>query len=1032
MQLERAAGRPEVKVGKSITPAAILVVLLSSAVAWAQTPAPQARPQQPAASAAEPQKPKPKSPFEEVPEAEKKQPEAKPQESPQPPAPQQQPQQPQTRPPQPRSPFEAVPEEKKEEKPAPPVVEPAPGRPPAPPQQAIVEDIQFRGNRRIPREGLVGRLYTKKGDPYDPEQLRRDFMLLWNTGYFDDVRLEVEPGKIGHIVRFIVFERRMIRTIKYEGNKSVTISEILDRFKERKVGLAVESRYDPTKIARAATVLRELLGERGRQYATVSPEVHQIPPSSIELVFNVVEGPKVKVGKIDIAGNTVMSDREAIRAMKNLRPIGVPHSIILESLFSKTFDQSKLEEDKDRLRNKYQERGYFRATVGEHTMTMRDVGGHGFRIPLFKPNKPGKRADLRIPVEEGHKYNVGKITFSDVKFFRVPNETLRPVFQMQEGGIFDVSKLRKGMENLKKIYGEFGFIDAVAEPNFEFHEEEKPPTIDLSLTVDEGKQFFIRRINFAGNTTTRDKVIRRELLLDEGDMFNTRMWDLSILRLNQLGYFEPLKEAEAADVQRDTRNGLVDLTLKVKERGKNSVGLTGGVSGFAGSFIGFNYETNNFLGLGETLTVQTQLGSRERVALFGFTEPYFLDKTIQTGFTIYTRGFRFDQAREASILSGQNLVPFFESIGGDNLQNFSQSSHGVTVFASHQLRRSWARVGITYGFDNSRITTFSGASKQYFEFLNFQNVFGPNSLSGIKTSKITPNYFYNTVNHPINPTGGKSLFISAGFAGPFLGGNVNTIEPTVDFKYFRSVNKKRNVVGFHVLGSFLSGYGNKVAPPFSRYYIGGETDIRGFDIRTISPIAFIPDVTSVQVINDNGTPRVQNVIVNGAEQQVPVTVQAPVYRLIFPGGDTQLIGNFEYRIPIFGPVTLAPFFDAGLNKVTRLGQLTLNEGRIQELNGLFPQSEFTKRIRVHPHTQDIRSSAGVELQVMLPVVNAPFRLYWAYNPNRLDTNLQPPIVADRSMFPNQLTFLNAVSNFGTPIPFREPRKTFRFTISRTF
>jgi outer membrane protein insertion porin family len=1033
MQLAQAGGRPEIAVWKWVAPAALLVAFLSSAV-WAQAPAPKPQPQQPNAPAAEPQKPKPKSPFEEVPEAEKKQPAgAQAQPSQQPPAQQQQQQPPQTRPQQPpRSPFEAVPEEKKEEKPAPPAAQPAPGQPAPPAIQDIVEDIQFRGNRRIPRDSLVGRLYTKKGDPFDPDQLRRDFMLLWNTGYFDDVRLEVEPGKIGRIVRFIVVERRMIRTIKYEGNKSVTVSEILDRFKERKVGLAVESRYDPTKIAHAAAVLRELLGERGRQYATVSPEIHQIPPSSIELVFNIVEGPKVKVGKIDIVGNTVMSERAAIRAMKNLRPIGIPHSIILENIFSKTFDQNKLEEDKDRLRNKYQEKGYFRATVGDHTLTMRDVGGHGFRIPLFKTNKPGKRADLRIPVEEGKKYDIGKITFTDVKLFRTPEQVLRPVFQMPEGSVFDVSKLRKGMDNMKKLYGEFGYIDFVSEPNFEFREEEKPPKIDLSLTVDEGKQFFIRRINFAGNTTTRDKVIRRELLLDEGDMFNTRLWDLSILRLNQLGYFEPLKEAEAADIQRDTRNGLVDLTLKVKERGKNSVGLTGGVSGFAGSFIGFNYETNNFLGLGETLTLQTQLGSRERVALFGFTEPYFLDRPIQTGFTVYTRAFRFDQAREASILSGQNLVPFFQSIGSDNLQNFSQASHGFTVFASHQLRRSWARVGITYGFDNSRVTTFSGASQQYFEFLNFRNVFGPNSLSGIKTSKITPNYFYNTVNHPISPTGGKSLFVSAGFAGPFLGGNVNTVEPTVEFKYFHSVNKKRNVVGFRLLGSFLSGYGNKVAPPFNRYYIGGETDIRGFDIRTISPIAFIPDTTSVQVVNDNGTPRTQNVIVNGAEQQVAVTASAPIYRLIFPGGDTQLISNFEYRIPIFGPVTLAPFFDAGLDKVTRLGQLTLNQGRIDDLNGLFPQSEFTKRIRIAPGTQKVRSSAGLELQVMLPVVNAPFRLYWAYNPTRLDTNLQPPIVADRSMFPNQLTFLNAISTYGRPIPFQEPRKTFRFTISRTF
>jgi len=987
--------------------------LLSCALALGQAPAP--KPAQPPP----PQAKKP-SPFEEVPQAK---PEEKKQQQDKPAHPQ--------APPQPKSPFEAVAEEKKEEKPpAPPPAAPgAPAGEPARPD--IIERIELRGNRRIPRDTLISRLYSKQGDPFDAEQLQRDFRVLWNTGYFDDVRLEYEPGKLGQVVRFVLTERRMIRTIKYEGNKSVTVSEILDRFKERKVGLSVESRYDPTKIARATVVLKDLLAERGRQYATVTPDVHQIPPSSIELVFNVVEGPKVKVGKIDIEGNTIMTDRVAIRAMKNLRPIGIPRSIFLEQMFSKTFDANKLEEDKDRLRNAYQERGYFRATVGEHTLTMRDVGGRGFRIPVFKPNRPGKRADLRVPVEEDKRYQMGKINFSNVKIFRTPEAVLRPVFQMQEGAIFDVSKLRKGMENMKKLYGEFGYIDFVAEPGFDFPEGD-PPKIDLSLNVEEGKQFFVRRINFSGNTTTRDKVIRRELLLDENDMFNTRLWDVSILRLNQLGYFEPLKENEAAEIQRDTRNGLVDLTLKVRERGKNSVGLTGGVSGFAGSFIGFNYSTNNFLGLGETLTLEMQLGSRERIALFGFTEPYFLDRPIQTGFTIFTRSFNFDQAREASILSGQNLIPFFNLVGGDNLQNFTQGSVGFTTFASYQLKRSFARVGITYGWENSRISTFSGASRQYFQYLNFQNVGGPNSLDGIRTSKVVPNYFFNTVNHPINPTGGRSLYISTEFAGSFLGGNVNIFRPTVEAKYFRSVNKRRNVIGLRGLGSFLSGYGNKVAPPFERYYIGGETDIRGFDIRAISPIAFIPDVTDVQVINDNGLPRTQTLIIDGAETQVPVTTRAPIYRLIFPGGDLQMIGNAEYRIPLFGPVTLAPFFDIGVNKVARLNQLTMNSGRVSELNATFPQSEFTKQIRIHAHTQDVRSSAGIELQVMLPVVNAPFRLYWAYNPHRVNTILQPPIVADRSMFPNQLSFLNAISAYGRAIPFEEPRKTFRFTISRTF
>ena len=255
--------------------------------------------------------------------------------------------------------------------------------------------------------------------------------------------------------------------------------------------------------------------------------------------------------------------------------------------------------------------------------------------------------------------------------------------------MFSTAKLRKGIENMKKLYGEFGYIDFVPEPSFDTND--KDATIDLTLTADEGKQFFVRRIDFTGNTTTRDKVIRREIMLDEGDFFNSRLWELSILRLNQLGYFEVLKAEEAATIQRNTQTNTVDITLKVKERGKNSIGLNGGVSGIAGTFVGFNYSTNNFLGLGETLSLDSQVGSRQDNVSLGFTEPYFLDRPLQLGFVVYLRRFDYNQGREASILSGQNLIPLYNSLGSNNLLNYVSNSHGFTTSMSYPLRRSFSR-----------------------------------------------------------------------------------------------------------------------------------------------------------------------------------------------------------------------------------------------------------------------------------------------------------------------------------------------------
>jgi outer membrane protein insertion porin family len=933
------------------------------------------------------------------------------------------------------NPFETVPqggETPQPETPAPPkpeVTNTAPGE--APPED-IIELIEFRGARRIPQDTLRALISTKKGDKYDEEQLHRDFMALWNRGTFDDIRMEREPGKTGWIVRFVLVERRIVRSIKYDGMKSITVSEILDRFKDRKVGLSVEAQYDPNKVQRATNVLQEYLAERGRQFATVKPEVKQIPPSSLEITFVVDEGPKVKVNEITFVGNNAYSAKVVRRAMRNLRPIGIPYSIFFENLFAKTFDSTKLEEDQQRIQQFYQDNGYFTAHTTDAKLDIVDTGGGKFRFPLIKSNKPGKGANLEITIEEGRLYHLNNINFVGVKLFRTPETLMRPIFGMQQGDVFSTAKLRKGMEDLRKLYGGFGYIDFVAEPSF----EPIPNTdkIDLTLTFDEGKQFFVRRIDFSGNTTTRDKVIRRELFIDEGDIFNSRLWEVSILRLNQLGYFETLKENESVDIKRDTKTNTVDLTLKVKERGKNTVQLSGGVSGISGSFIGFSYSTNNFLGLGETLSLSTQLGTRTRDVTLGFTEPYFLDRPLQVGFTVFLQRFNYDQAREASVLAGANLIPLYNQLGTQNLLNYVSNSRGFTVFGTYPIRRSFARVGLSYGYTVQNVKTLTDAAQQYYQYIDFLHINGPNQLDGIKSSTLIPSYTYNSVNHPITPTSGKSLSLSMQFSGSFLGGNVNQIEPIIDAKYFRKGFAKNHVIGMHFLGRFLTGYGGKVANPLNRFYMGGENDIRGFDIWGISPIAYVPTQGTINVLNNDGTARQQKYIdpSTGAVSYTNVTQSIPTYQMVFPGGDTSLVGNFEYRIPIFGPVTLAAFVDAGVNKLALASQLKLNPDRINTLNGLFPEAAFPDRAVIAPGTQDPRMSTGLELQVLMPVVNAPFRIYWAYNPLLVRQFLQPPFVADRSYFPNSATFLNSVATYGLPQPFYERHSLFRFTVGRTF
>jgi outer membrane protein insertion porin family len=965
------------------------------------------------------------------------------------PPPQQQnpPQQPPPAKPQPpqqkkTNPFEAIPQSTE---PATPPQAPQPQAPkleapkpaaeapkPVTPVEDVIDSIVFRGARRVPQDTLRALIVTKKGDKYDEEQLHRDFMVLWNTGRFDDLRMDKEATPTGWIITFTVTERRVIRSIKYDGMKSITVSEILDRFKERKVGLSTESQYDPNRVQRGKVVLQEYLAERGRQFATVEPEIHQVPPASLEVVYKVDEGPKVKVGEITFDGNAHFSALLLKRSMKNLHPYGIPYSIFFEDLFAKTYDSTKLEEDQQRLQQFYQDNGYFTAHTTGAKVEIVDVGGGKFRLPLVKSTKIGKAANIHVSIEEGRLYHLNKINFVGVKLFRTPDSLMKPVFQMQEGDVFSTAKLRKGFTELTKLYGMYGYIDFVSEPSFEpLPSSDK---IDLTLTFDEGHQFFVRRIDFTGNVTTRDRVIRRQLLIDEGDIFNTHLWELSILRLNQLGYFEVLKEEQAADIKRDTKTNTVDITLKVKERGKNSIQLNGGVSAIAGSFIGFSYSTNNFLGLGETLSLSTQLGTVQRSAQLSFTEPYLFDLPLQAGFTVFLSRYDFNQARQASILAGTNLTALYNQLGSNNLLNYISDSKGFTTFASYPLKRSFARMGISYGYTIQNVRTLTDAATTYFDYINFLHINGPNSLQGIKSSTITPSYTYNSVDHPITPSRGKAISLAVAYSGGPIGGNVNQIEPTLDVKWFRkSPLNPKHIIGLHALGRWVTGYGGKVAPPFNRFYMGGENDIRGFDIWGISPLAYVPTQNSIQVLNNDGSPRQQKGI-NSSGQLVfnNVTQNIPSYQLVSPGGDTQGVGNAEYRIPIFGPVTLAIFADIGVNKLSRSSQLQLNPDRVSDLNALFPEAAFPSRAVIATGTQVPRMSTGLELQVLMPVVNAPFRVYWAYNPLRVEENLQPPIVADRSYFANAATFANAIAQFGQPVPFFERASTFRFTIGRTF
>jgi outer membrane protein insertion porin family len=912
----------------------------------------------------------------------------------------------------------------------------------------VIDQIVFEGNRRIRTDTLKARIFSREGDPYNEETLRRDFQALWNTQFFEDVKLRVEesPRKPnGKVIVFEVKERPVIRRIRYDGIHSISESDILDRFKEKKVGLTVESQFDPTRIKKAEVVLKDLLGEHGRQFAKVTPQYERIASSNaVILVFKIEEGPKVKVGQIQFTGNHAFSRRKLIRAMRNDRPYSIPLKITEINVMSKTYDHDKLIEDIEvGIRGLYQDNGYFKVLVKDPILENIDTTGWRWGVPVVMGRSNGKAVNITIPIEEGQKYTMGtlRIASSDPdKALSLKVEALKGAFPLKQGDVFSTAKIRKALEDYTKIYGQYGFIDFVPTPETDIDEPAK--RIDVTMKFDEGKQYYVRRIDFSGNTTTRDKVVRRQLLIDEGQLFNKRAWELSVLRINQLDYFDKLDPDKAVEIKRNQKQGTVDLLLKLHEKGKQSIGLQGGVSGLAGGFIGLTYQTNNFLGLGETLTLSAQIGQYQRNLMFGFTEPYLFDRPISSGFTVFSTLYKFNQAQQAAQLTGQQV-----SINPQFIQDYNQNSTGFTTFANYALKKHvFTRVGLTYGLSRTNISTFNQSSQLLFTQLQFSSLAGPSALNGIIASTVTGTISYNTIDNPVNSTRGKSYFYSLSFTGGPIGGNVNTITNTGEFKYFRPVNHRRNAVGVRFLGGFTTGYSGKEIPPYSRFYLGGENDLRGFDIRAVSPVTYIPNTIN------------QTISVSGASFNVPVLLKT----ITFPGGDTQGVMNLEYRIPIAGPVSMALFNDIGTVGTLRKGGLLLSPTGIENINQLFPLANQQAQLQIAPGTNfKLRDSAGIEFIVNLPIVQAPFRIYYAYNPLRIHQTLFAPnaqingrnlslqcIASGQTnpitpINPNDLNswqticspaVVTAIGPIFNPsgLNYFEPKTTFRFTVSRTF
>jgi outer membrane protein insertion porin family len=755
------------------------------------------------------------------------------------------------------------------------------------------------------------------------QTLLADYKRLWSTEFLDNLTLSIEdrPYSNGVPAKYVIFdmeERQRVKIVDYDGSKKVELSKIDEALKEKNAVIRTDSFIDQGKVRRVAGIVRELYAEKGHQYADVKPIVKEMAggPKLVQLTFHITEGPKVEIRDIDFVGNQKMSDGSLEKKMKENKGRGFFSFITGGG----TYKEAKFEEDAEKVVEHYRNEGYIAAQVGQP------------ELKVLEDSKDGKTRyiQLRIPVTEGARYRVGDFKFEGNTV--VKEEALRPLFKLKTGDWYAEKRIRKGLEKAREIFGSGGYYEFVGYPDLKPRDQANgngagngaaarpgAPTVDVTMRMQPGKQYFVNRITFVGNTTTRDPVIRRELRLYEGGVFNTEGLKASVRRLNQLGYFKAL-EGEAIDVQKTpgavgAETSEVDVTLKLEEQNRNQLTFGAGVSQFEGFFGQLSFQTSNFLGRGESLTVAAQAGSRARNYQIAFTEPFLFDRPITLGFDVYTREVRY-------------------------ISQFTQASTGGNVVFGFPLA-DFTRMFLSYSYERVKVKDLN---ELYLDpILAATNPFLADSLlindAGRRTiSKVTPSIVHNTVDSPIFPTTGRRYTASFDLAG--LGGNTpprdidgvpvggccKFYNPRLEgIWYFRHTG--RTSLGFRGQFEFIAPYGDStILPIFERLFLGGEYSVRGFDIRTIGPYD-------------------------------------PISGLVI-GGNKTLLFNGEYLITIAGPVRLVLFYDAG---------------QVQNDGGNFAMDDF-------------KTSTGAEIRFFMPVLNVPFRLIFAWNPQRdgvLDNQLQP-------------------------------------------
>ncbi|GFO70727.1 outer membrane protein assembly factor BamA [Geomonas limicola] len=686
---------------------------------------------------------------------------------------------------------------------------------------AKIVSVQIKGNRRIETAAIMPALHLKPGEPLDQGQVDLDLRAIYKLGHFRDVRAEVEKADGGVALFYVVQEKPVLREVKIEGTKELSTDKVREA-----LGIKPNTIFSAKELQQGVKKVKKLYTDDGYYLAEVETSTTPRSDSELNLLVKVKEGDKVLIRTINFTGNHAFSNRKLKKAMETGE----------KWMFSwltgaGTYKEEVLKNDVQLLTEFYMNNGYVNVKIGEP------------KVDLL-PDKSG--LTVNIGISEGEPYKIGKLAFGgDLLETR---DVLMKKLTTKTGQLFSRSALRTDVVGLTDLYADKGYAFANASPGLHINPEDR--TVDITFEMEKGQLVHIDRINIAGNTKSRDKVLRRELRLEEGELYSASGLKRSKQNLMNTGFFE---DASLTTVK-GSRPDLLDLNVEVKEKPTGTFSVGAGYSSLDGVIGQGSVQQANFLGLGLKATAAVSFGSKSQTYNLGLTDPYFMDTKWTVGADVYrTERQYLDYTRRAT--------------GGDIKAGYSLSDN---------LSTFWL-----YKYEEKEIFDESAGLA---ESIHNGSIIAPDRHSS--TSSVTGSLTSNTTDYRIDPSSGFIDTLSIEFAG--LGGTNRFIRYLTEHSAFYPVGLG-TVASLRGTLGYIQGLG-KTIPIDEKFYLGGISSLRGYAGRTVSPYRAVPHTS-----------------------QSGGGIGTDVVNHVFLGGEIEAVANAEFTFPLLKDAGLKGvlFFDAG-------------------------------------------------------------------------------------------------------------------------